>query len=170
MAEFFTTPMAVLTQESALSDRSASLAAAVLTDGNRLIVIVVAVVAVAALIVAQLLVRQVLAAGEGTERMKEIAAAVQEGANAYLARQLRTVGVFSVVVFFLLFLLPADNWSQRAGRSLFFLVGALFSAATGYIGMRLAVRSNVRVAAAAREATPAEGEPERISPPSRTKR
>ncbi|MEV6471545.1 sodium-translocating pyrophosphatase [Streptomyces sp. NPDC051657] len=161
MAEFFTTPMAALTQESALSDRPVSLAAAVLTDGNRLIVIVVAVVAVAALVVAQLLVRQVLAAGEGTERMKEIAAAVQEGANAYLARQLRTVGVFSVVVFFLLFLLPADNWSQRAGRSLFFLVGALFSAATGYIGMRLAVRSNVRVAAAAREATPAEGEPEK---------
>ncbi|MFJ6441096.1 sodium-translocating pyrophosphatase [Streptomyces sp. NPDC091649] len=161
MAEFFTTPMAALTQESALSDRPASLAAAVLTDGNRLIVILVAVVAVAALIVAQLLVRQVLAAGEGTERMKEIAAAVQEGANAYLARQLRTVGAFSVIVFFLLFLLPADNWSQRAGRSLFFLVGALFSAATGYIGMRLAVRSNVRVAAAAREATPAEGEPEK---------
>lgn len=105
MAEFFTTPMAALTQESAFSDRPVSLAAAVLTDGNRLIVIVVAVVAVAALIVAQLLVRQVLAAYEGTERMKEIAAAVQEGANAYLARQLRTVGVFSVVVFFLLFLL-----------------------------------------------------------------
>ena len=102
-----------------------------------------------------------LAAGEGTDRMKEIAAAVQEGANAYLARQLRTLGVFAVVVFFLLLLLPADNWSQRAGRSVFFLVGALFSAATGYIGMRLAVRSNVRVAAAAREATPAEGEPEK---------
>ncbi|MEE1729015.1 sodium-translocating pyrophosphatase [Streptomyces microflavus] len=148
-------------QESALSDGPGSLAAAVLTDDNRLIVIVVAVVAVAALVVARLLVRQVLAAGEGTERMKEIAAAVQEGANAYLARQLRTVGVFAVIVFFLLLLLPADNWSQRAGRSLFFLVGALFSAATGYIGMRLAVRSNVRVAAAAREATPGEGEPEK---------
>ncbi|MEE1738059.1 sodium-translocating pyrophosphatase [Streptomyces sp. BE147] len=161
MAEFFTTPMAVPTQESALSDRPAALAAAVLTDGNRLIVIATVVVAVAALVVARLLVRQVLAAGEGTERMKEIAAAVQEGANAYLARQLRTVGIFAVVVFFLLLLLPADNWSQRAGRSLFFLVGALFSAATGYIGMRLAVRSNVRVAAAAREATPAEGEPEK---------
>lgn len=65
------------------------------------------------------------------------------------------------MVFFLLLLLPADNWSQRAGRSVFFLVGALFSAATGYIGMRLAVRSNVRVAAAAREATPAPGEPEK---------
>ncbi|MGW9301762.1 sodium-translocating pyrophosphatase [Streptomyces cyaneofuscatus] len=167
MAEFFTTPMAAAaapaapTQESALSDGPASLAAAVLTDDNRLIVIIVAVVAIAALIVARLLVRQVLAAGEGTERMKEIAAAVQEGANAYLARQLRTVGVFAVIVFFLLLVLPADNWSQRAGRSLFFLVGALFSAATGYIGMRLAVRSNVRVAAAAREATPGEGEPEK---------
>ncbi|MGW6772957.1 sodium-translocating pyrophosphatase [Streptomyces sp. NPDC055037] len=144
-----------------LSEHPTSLAAAILTDDNRVIVIVIAVVALAALLVAQLLVRQVLAAGEGTDSMKEIAAAVQEGANAYLARQLRTLGVFAVVVFFLLMLLPADNWSQRAGRSLFFLVGALFSAATGYIGMRLAVRSNVRVAAAAREATPAEGEPEK---------
>lgn len=173
MAEFFNTPLAGLTQDSALStpsSRPASLAAAVLTDDNRVIVAVVAVVAVAALVVARLLVRQVLATGEGTDRMKEIAAAVQEGANAYLARQLRTVGIFAVVVFFLLLLLPADNWSQRAGRSLFFLVGALFSATTGYIGMRLAVRSNVRVAAAAREATPAEGEPEKISPPFRTRR
>lgn len=144
-----------------LSEHPTSLAAAILTDENRVIVIVIAVVALAALFVAQLLVRQVLAAGEGTDSMKEIAAAVQEGANAYLARQLRTLGVFAVVVFFLLLLLPADDWSQRAGRSLFFLVGALFSAATGYIGMRLAVRSNVRVAAAAREATPAEGEPEK---------
>ncbi|MFJ8000177.1 sodium-translocating pyrophosphatase [Streptomyces sp. NPDC096310] len=144
-----------------LSEHPTSLAVAILTDGNRLIVIVIAVVALAALFVAQVLVRQVLAAGEGTDSMKEIAAAVQEGANAYLARQLRTLGVFAVVVFFLLLVLPADNWSQRAGRSLFFLVGAGFSAATGYIGMRLAVRSNVRVAAAAREATPAEGEPEK---------
>ncbi|MEU4103623.1 sodium-translocating pyrophosphatase [Streptomyces tanashiensis] len=138
-----------------------SLAAAVLTSGNRTIVIVVAAVALAALVVARILVRQVLAAGEGTEKMKEIAAAVQEGANAYLARQLRTLAVFAAAVFFLLMLLPADTWSQRAGRSLFFLVGALFSALTGYIGMRLAVRANVRVAAAAREATPAPGEPER---------
>ncbi|WP_086829959.1 sodium-translocating pyrophosphatase [Streptomyces sp. NRRL B-24572] len=138
-----------------------TLAAAVLTSGNRTIVVVVAAVALAALVVARLLVRQVLAAGEGTERMKEIAAAVQEGANAYLARQLRTLAVFAAAVFFLLMLLPADDWSQRAGRSLFFLVGALFSAVTGYLGMRLAVRANVRVAAAAREATPAPGEPEK---------
>lgn len=139
--------------------RTTDLASAVLTDDNRLIVIIIAGVAIAALVVAQILVRQVLAADEGTDKMKEIAAAVQEGANAYLGRQLRTLGVFAVVVFFLLFLLPADDWTQRAGRSAFFLVGAVFSAATGYIGMRLAVRANVRVAAAAREATPAEGEP-----------
>ncbi|MFG3040095.1 sodium-translocating pyrophosphatase [Streptomyces sp. NPDC048330] len=138
-----------------------TLAAAVLTSGNRTIVIVVAAVALTALVVARLLVRQVLAAGQGTERMREIAGAVQEGANAYLARQLRTVAVFAVAVFLLLMLLPADDWSQRAGRSLFFLVGALFSATTGYIGMRLAVRANVRVAAAAREAAPAPGAPEK---------
>ncbi|MFE1951795.1 MULTISPECIES: sodium-translocating pyrophosphatase [Streptomyces] len=128
------------------------LAAADLTDGNRLIVIVIAVVALAALALAGVLVRQVLAAGEGTDSMKKIAGAVQEGAKAYLGRQLRTLAVFAVVVFFLLMLLPADDWNQRAGRSVFFLIGAVFSATTGYIGMWLAVRSNVRVAAAAREA------------------
>ncbi|NJP74751.1 sodium-translocating pyrophosphatase [Streptomyces sp. C1-2] len=142
-------------------DHPNHLAGAVLTDDNRLIVIFIGIVALAALVVAGVLVRQVLRAGEGTDSMKKIAAAVQEGANAYLARQLRTLGVFAVIVFFLLMLLPADDWNQRAGRSVFFLIGAAFSAATGYIGMWLAVRSNVRVAAAAREATPAAGEPEK---------
>ncbi|MGY3337123.1 K(+)-stimulated pyrophosphate-energized sodium pump [Streptomyces filamentosus] len=137
----------------------AALAAAVLTSGNRTIVFVVAGVALAALVTARLFGRQVLRAAEGTPTMRRIAAAVQEGANAYLARQLRTIGLFAVVVFLLLLALPADSWSQRAGRSLFFLVGALFSAVTGYVGMRLAVRANVRVAAAAREAAPAPGEP-----------
>ncbi|MBI0295338.1 sodium-translocating pyrophosphatase [Streptomyces sp. PRKS01-29] len=135
-------------------DLTPTLAAAELTDDNRVIVMVIAAVAIAALAVAVVLVRQVLAAGEGTDSMKKIAEAVQEGANAYLARQLRTLGGFAVVVFFLLMLLPADDWPQRIGRSVFFLIGAAFSAATGYIGMWLAVRSNVRVAAAAREATP----------------
>ncbi len=152
------------------SGQPTSLAAAVLTDENRVLVVTIGIVALAALAVAAVLVRQVLAVSEGTDGMKKIAAAVQEGANAYLARQLRTLGVFAVIVFFLLMLLPADDWNQRAGRSVFFLIGAAFSAATGYIGMWLAVRSNVRVAAAAREATPAEGEPERISPPFHTRR
>ena len=108
-------------------DHPSTLAAAVLTDDNRLIVMVIAAVAVAALVLAWILVRQVLAAGEGTDSMKKIAAAVQEGANAYLGRQMRTLGVFAVVVFFLLMLLPADDWNQRAGRSIFFLIGAAFS-------------------------------------------
>ncbi len=116
------------------------------------IIIVVAAIAVAALGVAAVLVRQVLAADEGTERMREIAAAVQEGAAAYLSRQFRTLAIFAVVVFFVLFVLPADSTSERVGRSIFFLVGAVFSAITGYMGMWLAVRGNVRVAAAARGA------------------
>ena len=98
-----------------------------------------------------LLARQVLAADEGTDKMKEIAAAVQEGASAYLNRQFKTLAVFAVVVFFVLFLLPADTTGERIGRSIFFLVGAVFSAITGYMGMWLAVRGNVRVAAAAKD-------------------
>ncbi|MDX6347641.1 MAG: K(+)-stimulated pyrophosphate-energized sodium pump [Streptomyces sp.] len=141
-------------------DIASSLAAnPVLTDGNRNLVLVIAVVAIAALALAVVLVRQVLSADEGTDSMKEIAGAVQEGANAYLARQFRTLGVFAAAAFFLLMLLPADTTSQRIGRSVFFLVGAGFSGVTGYIGMWLAVRSNVRVAAAARAATPGPGEP-----------
>ena len=113
-------------------------------------VIAVAVVALLALVVAAVLVRQVLAASTGTEKMQEIAQAIQEGAAAYLRRQFRTLGVFVVLIFFVLLLLPADTGSVLWGRSIFFLVGAFFSALTGFTGMSLAVRGNVRVAAAAR--------------------
>jgi K(+)-stimulated pyrophosphate-energized sodium pump len=113
-------------------------------------VIAVAVVALLALVVAGVLVRQVLAASTGTEKMQEIAQAVQEGAAAYLRRQFRTLSVFVVLIFFVLLVLPADTESIRWGRSIFFLVGALFSALTGFTGMSLAVRGNIRVAAAAR--------------------
>ena len=122
-----------------------------LSGSNLTIVIVVAVIALLALGVAALLAREVLAADEGTERMKEIAGAVQEGAAAYLNRQFKTLSVFAVIVFFVLFLLPAETSSERIGRSIFFLVGAVFSGITGYTGMWLAVRGNVRVAAAARD-------------------
>ncbi|ACZ83521.1 sodium-translocating pyrophosphatase [Streptosporangium roseum] len=115
------------------------------------IVIVVAVVALLALAVAGVLVREVLAAGQGTERMQNIARAVQEGASAYLARQFRTLAVFVILIPFLLYLLPAESTGVAIGRSVFFVVGAVFSALTGFIGMWLAVRGNVRVAAAARE-------------------
>ena len=120
-----------------------------LTGTNYTTVVIVALIALAALVVAALLVREVLAADEGTDSMKKIAKAIQEGASAYLNRQFRTLAVFGVLVFFLLFLLPADTQGERIGRSLFFLVGAVFSGITGYMGMWLAVRGNVRVANAA---------------------
>jgi K(+)-stimulated pyrophosphate-energized sodium pump len=85
--------------------------------------------------------------------MQEIAGAIQEGASAYLNRQFKTLAVFGVVVFFVLFLLPAETNNERIGRSIFFLVGAVFSGITGYMGMWLAVRGNVRVAAAANDST-----------------
>ncbi|MDO8143372.1 sodium-translocating pyrophosphatase [Isoptericola sp. 178] len=112
------------------------------------IVAVIAVIALAALVCAGTLRRQVLAADEGTAAMQDIARGVQEGASAYLNRQFRTLAIFAVIVFALLFLLPGDG-GVRIGRSVAFLVGAGFSAAIGYLGMWLAVRANVRVAAAA---------------------
>ncbi|MEU4229352.1 sodium-translocating pyrophosphatase [Nonomuraea sp. NPDC026600] len=122
-----------------------------LSGNNLTIVIVVAAVALIALAVAGGLVREVLSADPGTERMQDIARAVQEGAAAYLTRQFRTLAVFVVVIPFLLLLLPGET-DVRIGRSIFFVVGAVFSALTGFMGMWLAVRGNVRVAAAARDA------------------
>ncbi|MBW0254739.1 sodium-translocating pyrophosphatase [Cellulomonas sp. PS-H5] len=119
-----------------------------LGSGSLVVVAVIAAVAVAALVVAVVLRRQVLAADEGSASMRAIAAAVQEGAAAYLSRQLRTLVLFAVVVFALLFLLPGDA-GVKIGRSVFFLIGAGFSASIGYLGMWLATRANVRVAAAA---------------------
>jgi K(+)-stimulated pyrophosphate-energized sodium pump len=121
-----------------------------LSGSNISYVVVVALVAIAALVMAGLFRREVLTAGEGTERMKAVALAIQEGAAAYLYRQFRTLAPFVVLVFGLLFLLPGDG-DVRFGRSLFFVLGAMFSATIGYFGMSLAVRANVRVAAAARD-------------------
>ena len=131
---------------SALAANSVSVSGSNLTW-----VVIVAVVGLLALGVAGTLVREVLAADQGTQRMQDIARAIQEGAAAYLRRQFTTLSVFVVIIFFVLLLLPADDTSVRWGRSIFFLVGALFSALTGFTGMSLCVRGNVRVAAAARE-------------------
>jgi K(+)-stimulated pyrophosphate-energized sodium pump len=122
-----------------------------LAASDRIVVGVVAVVALAALAIGFVLLREVLAAGQGTAKMQEIGRAVQEGAAAYLNRQFRTLGIFVVVVFVLLFALPADDIGERIGRSIFFVIGAVFSATIGYLGMWLATRANIRVAAAARE-------------------
>ena len=120
------------------------------TGSNLTYVYIVLAISLGALAIAWALRAQVLAANEGTEKMKEIAEAVQEGAAAYLARQFRTLSYFVGIVFVLLFALPGDS-EIRIGRSIFFLLGAAFSALVGYNGMWLAVRANVRVAEAARQ-------------------
>ena len=92
--------------------------------GDYGILVVVAVVAAFALLVAAVFGREVLAADQGSVRMQDIAKAVQEGAAAYLRRQFTTLAPFAVLIFALLFILPADTTGSRIGRSLFFLVGA----------------------------------------------
>ncbi len=122
--------------------------------------------AVAAVVTALLLVRGVLAADQGTATMKDIAKAIQEGAEAFLSRQFKTIAIIVVPLAVLIFFTATkvthvnalgqtvtDLTFAQAGiyRVICFLAGAVCSGLTGFIGMSLAVRGNVRTAAAARE-------------------
>ena len=88
----------------------------------------------------------VLKQSPGNEKMREIQAAIQEGASAYLNRQYRTVGVVAIVLAAALLVIPDLGWRVALG----FLIGAILSAAAGYVGMNTAVRANARTAEAGR--------------------
>jgi K(+)-stimulated pyrophosphate-energized sodium pump len=99
---------------------------------------------VAALVYGAYAARSVLSSSAGNERMQEIAGAIQEGARAYLNRQYITIGIVGVVIFVILLLVLG----HLVGIG--FAIGAILSAAAGYIGMYVSVRANVRTAEAAR--------------------
>ncbi|HLE94733.1 MAG TPA: sodium-translocating pyrophosphatase, partial [Acidimicrobiia bacterium] len=114
-----------------------------------------------AIVVGFLLSRGVLRADQGTERMREIAGAIQEGAMAYLKRQFRTIALILIPLVVVVFLtstkvLKPDGsealslFESGTARTLAFIAGCVMSGLTGFIGMRLAVQGNVRTAAAAR--------------------
>jgi K(+)-stimulated pyrophosphate-energized sodium pump len=129
----------------------------VATDFERYALIAVLVVAVCGLLYAAFLNRQIMREPEGTEKMKRLSMAIRTGGNAYLRRQFRTIlvifFVLAVFVFFTGWFSPSKynpNWVIGLGRAGGFLIGALFSALVGYLGMNMAMRGNVRVAQAAR--------------------
>ncbi len=98
------------------------------------------------LVFAFILIKAVISRSPGNERMREIASAIEEGAKAYLRRQVMTISAIAAVIFILLFLFIKD---AAGATAIGFLIGAFCSLAAGYIGMRIAVLANVRTTQAA---------------------
>jgi K(+)-stimulated pyrophosphate-energized sodium pump len=133
------------------------------STAERIALILNVVIALCGLGYAAMLVKEVYGADIGTSRMQEIAQAVREGANAYLRRQFTTVG-FLIGIITIVLILTKWPWNMTSadaaysehmqvavGRGVAFLIGSIFSATVGFVGMRLATAGNLRVAAAARD-------------------
>ncbi len=101
---------------------------------------------VVAIIYGLFLAKSILKKSAGNARMQEIAKAIQEGATAYLNKQYKTIGVIALIIFVVMGFIPKLGWTMAFG----FLVGAIFSALAGYIGMNVSVRANVRTTEAAK--------------------
>lgn len=140
-----------------------------LTNFEQIAVWLVLVVAFLGLLYALFLRRQILGEDKGTEKMQEVWGAIQQGANAYLTRQLRTIlpaiVILTIALFLSVYIVPPTEFSKEVfagysddtirlivgiGRAVAFIMGAGFSLLVGQLGMRMAVEGNVRVAAAAR--------------------
>jgi len=118
---------------------------------ERVCLVVVLGIAVAGLLYALMLVKQVMQADQGTKKMQEIAAAVREGANAYLGAQFKKIGPLILIITVLLAVTyTGGETAFRYGRAGAFFIGAIFSWLVGFVGMRLATAGNLRVAAAAK--------------------
>src|SRR3972149_10573105 len=101
---------------------------------------------VVAILYGLFLAKSILNKSPGNARMQEIAKAIQEGASAYLNKQYKIISMIAAVLFLIIGFIPKLGWTVALG----FLVGAVFSALAGYIGMNVSVRANVRTTEAAR--------------------
>src|SRR5882762_1375308 len=105
-----------------------------------------------AIAVAVILALKVRAADTGTDLMREVASAIEEGAKAYLSRQIKTISAIAVVLFVLIFVskgIALHSWTSGGATALGFVIGATCSLLAGFIGMRVAVLANVRTTQAA---------------------
>src|SRR5271165_5101400 len=117
---------------------------------ERIGLILTLLIAVSGLVYAGMLVGQVLGADQGTQRMRDVADAVREGAWAYLMRQAVALLPLVFLVTAILYFTAETSGAVQVGRAAAFFLGAVFSWLVGFVGMNLAVRGNLRVAAAAR--------------------